>query len=41
MDRDTAVSAEDAFRMVRYLENQGITEYQYIDVRLPGKAYWK
>lgn len=41
LDRDTAVSAEDAYRMIRYLEGQGITDYQYIDVRLPGRAYWK
>lgn len=41
MDRGTAVSAEDASRMIRYLEGQGITDYQYIDVRLPEKAYWK
>ena len=42
LDRDTAVSAEDASRMIRYLEEQqGITDYQYIDVRLPGRAYWK
>lgn len=42
LDRDTAVSAEDAFRMIRYLEDQqGITDYQYIDVRIAGRAYWK
>lgn len=42
LDRDTAVSVEDAARMIRYLEEgQGITEYQYIDVRLSGRAYWK
>lgn len=41
LDRDTAVTVEDAARMIRYLEEQGITDYQYIDVRLPGRAYWK
>ncbi len=41
IDRDTAVSVEDASRMIKYLEKQGITEYQYIDVRISGKAYWK
>ena len=41
IDRDSAVSAEDANRMIRYLSEQGITEYSYIDVRLEGKAYWK
>ncbi len=41
IDRDTAVSVEDADRMIRYLVGQGITDFQYIDVRLSGKAYWK
>ncbi len=41
VDRDTAVSVEDADRMLRYLAGQGITEFTYIDVRLSGKAYWK
>ncbi|MBQ2660681.1 hypothetical protein IJF93_01240 [Candidatus Saccharibacteria bacterium] len=41
IDRDTAVSVEDADRMFRYLEAKGITDFSYIDVRLDGKAYWK
>ena len=41
LDRDTAVSVEDAERMIRYLANQGINDFQYIDVRIAGKAYWK
>ena len=41
IDRDTAVSVEDADRMLRYLSDQGTVEFQYIDVRLPHKAYWK
>lgn len=41
IDRPTAVSVEDADRMLRYLSDQGITNFQYIDVRLPRKAYWK
>lgn len=41
IDRDTAVSVEDADRMLRYLAGQGITEYQYIDVRIPYRGYWK
>lgn len=41
IDRGSAVSVEDADRMIRYLAGQGTTEYQYIDVRLPGRAYWK
>lgn len=41
IDRGTAVSVEDADRMLRYLAGQGINEFQYIDVRLAGRAYWK
>ena len=41
IDRDAAVSVEDADRVMRYLASQGITEYNYIDVRIDGKAYWK
>ena len=41
IDRGTAVSAEDADRMLRYLAEQGITEFEYIDVRIEGRAYWK
>lgn len=41
IDRGTAVSVEDADRLLRYLAGQGITDFQYIDVRLPHKAYWK
>ncbi len=41
IDRDSAVSAEDADRMLRYLEGQGINDFSYIDVRTHGKAYWK
>ena len=41
IDRDSAVTAEDADRLIRYLTGQGITDYQYLDVRLPGRAFWK
>lgn len=41
IDRGSAESAEDADRLIRYLAGQGITEFQYLDVRLPGRAYWK
>ncbi|MBQ7802840.1 hypothetical protein IJ380_03230 [Candidatus Saccharibacteria bacterium] len=41
LDRNAAVSAEDGERMLKYLENSGISEVQYIDIRLPRKAYWK
>ena len=41
IDRGSAVSVEDASRVLRYLAENGITEYEYIDVRIEGKAYWK
>lgn len=42
IDRDTAPSVEDADRLLRYLKNdRNVTEFEYIDVRLAGKAYWK
>ena len=41
IDRGSAVSVEDADRMLRYLAEQGITDFQYIDVRLSGRAYWR
>ncbi len=40
-DRDTAVTAEDTDRMIRYLNDHGIGEVTYIDVRISGKAYYK
>ncbi|MBR0430917.1 hypothetical protein IJJ05_01340 [Candidatus Saccharibacteria bacterium] len=41
IDRNPAVSVEDASRMLRYLNEKGISEFTYIDVRIDGKAYWK
>lgn len=41
IDRPTGVSVEDADRMLRYLVEQGINEFTYIDVRIDGKAYWR
>ncbi len=40
-ERDTAVSAEDIDRMMKYLSERGIGEVTYIDVRISGKAYYK
>ena len=40
-DRNPAVSAEDAVRMLKYLEGQGISEVAYVDVRVERKGYWK
>lgn len=41
IDRDSAISVEDADRMIRYLAGKGVEGYEYIDVRIDGKAYWK
>ncbi len=41
IDRGTAVTAEDTKRMLDYLDSKGITDFEYIDVRIDGKAYWK
>ena len=41
IDRGSGVTAEDIERMLRYLNGQGITTFEYIDVRIDGKAYWK
>jgi len=41
IDRGSGVTAEDTERMLRYLKEQGIGEFTYIDVRIDGKAYWK
>ncbi len=41
IDRGTAVSVEDADRMLRYLQGIGVYEFEYIDVRVEGKGYWK
>lgn len=40
IDRGTAVGAEDARRMIEYLDGQGISP-EYIDVRVEGKGYYK
>ena len=41
IDRGAGVTAEDADRLLRYLKEKGITEFEYIDVRIDGKAFWK
>lgn len=40
IDRDAAVTAEDAERMIRYLAERDIHP-TYVDVRIDGKAYYK
>lgn len=40
LDRGTAVSVEDAVRMIDYLTAGGINA-SYVDVRIAGKAYYK
>lgn len=39
-DRDTAVTAEDADRVLRYLEEKDLTP-AYADIRVEGRAYYK
>lgn len=39
-DRDTAVTAEDAVRVLKYLHEHDLHP-QYADVRVEGKAYYK
>ena len=41
IDRDSAISVEDANRMLRYLSENAIDTFEYIDVRIDGKAFWK
>ena len=41
IDRGSGVTAEDISRMLRYLSSQGVNDFEYIDVRIDGKAYWK
>lgn len=41
IDRNAAVSAEDAVRMLKYLEGEDEKDVEYIDVRIERKAYWK
>lgn len=40
MDRDAAVTAEDAVRMMKYLKEKDLHP-EYVDVRVGGKAYYK
>lgn len=41
IDRDAAMTVEDADRMIRYLNEQGVSEFSYIDVRIERRAYYK
>lgn len=40
LDRGTGVTVEDAVRMMRYLDQQGIAP-SYVDVRVAGKGYYR
>lgn len=40
IDRNAAVTAEDIWRMTRYLEEKDLHP-SYVDVRVEGKAYYK
>ena len=41
IDRDSAITVEDADRMIRYLADKEISVFEYIDVRVDKRAYWK
>ena len=41
IDRGSGITAEDISRMLRYLSTQNVADFEYIDVRIDGKAYWK
>ena len=41
IDRGAGVSTEDTDRMIRYLVGIGRGDFEYIDVRVEGKGYWK
>ena len=41
IDRGTGVSVEDADLMIRYLAGIDVADFEYIDVRVERKAYWK
>lgn len=41
VDRGAGVTAEDVDRMLRYLSEQGVADFEYIDVRIDGRAFWK
>lgn len=41
IDRGTAVTVEDADRVIRYLAERGIGDFEYIDARVEGRAFWK
>lgn len=40
LDRGTGVTAEDVSRMLKYLQDRGLTP-GYVDVRVEGKAYYQ
>ena len=39
-ERGSAVQVEDAGRMMRYLDGEGLKP-DYVDLRVGGKAYYK
>lgn len=41
IDRGTAVTVEDTDRVIRYLAERGIGDFEYIDARVEGRAFWK
>ena len=41
LDRGVGVTAEDIERMIKYLEEEEIEEFEYVDVRVERKGYYK
>ncbi len=41
IDRGIGVQAEDIVRMIEYLKNHNVENFEYVDVRVDRKAYWK
>lgn len=41
IDRETGVAVEDMVRMMKYLDENGITGVNYVDIRVEGKAFYK
>lgn len=41
IDRGAAVSVEDASRMIKYLDSEGVVPEEYIDVRVERKGFYR
>ena len=41
IERGSAEEVEDAVRMMKYLEGEGVSEWEYVDLRIEERAYYK